>query len=179
MNFEQRIINLIDADKLRKRALLAVNELNVADWLIAAGYVRNLIWDDLYHTRAELNDIDVIYYCHKDISEQRDKLLEQQLFEIEPNLPWSVKNQARMHIKHDSAPYKNTKDAMGFWPEKQTCIGVKLDKNSRIEVHHCFELNYQFNGFISHNTRCSEEVFNSRILSKGWLTTWPALKIEA
>ena len=101
------------------RALRAVSTLALPDWLIAAGFVRNIIWDSVYAKQTALNDIDVIYFCTEDRSAARDLLLEQRLRAVEPDLPWSVKNQARMHRKHGDAPYKNTVDAMRYWPEQQ------------------------------------------------------------
>jgi uncharacterized protein len=178
MSYEQRIIELIKSDELRMRALRVVKTLDLPDWLIAAGFVRNLVWSNLFGNDALLNDIDVIYYCTSDKSEERDFKLERQLYSIEPELPWSVKNQARMHLKHGDTPYANTVDAMGYWPEKQTAIGVMLDTNEDIVLRHRFDLGLQFNGQIDHNPERSVGVFKTRVASKGWLTSWPALKVK-
>lgn len=48
MSYRQRIVELIEADALRMRALRAVRTLDLPDWLIAAGFVRNLVWDNLF-----------------------------------------------------------------------------------------------------------------------------------
>ncbi|TQV87966.1 nucleotidyltransferase family protein [Aliikangiella coralliicola] len=159
-------------------ALTSLRTLNLPDCYIAAGFVRNLIWDYLFSVKSSLNDIDVIYFCPRDISEQRDKKLEEQLSEIEPSLPWSVKNQARMHIKNGDRPYKNSLDAMSYWPEKQTCIGVRLNHNDELILAHCFSLSEQFNGKITFNPKRNIQVFRNRISRKTWLKTWPDLVIE-
>lgn len=177
MNQKQRIVKLIESDPFRMRALLVVASLNLPDWLIAAGFVRNLIWDDCFNTQTHVNDIDVVYYCREDISGVRDELLEQQLKAICPEYPWSVKNQARMHIKNGDDPYKDTLDAMRFWPEKQTSIGVKLDSDGGVEVRHCFELDIQFRGVITRNPARSKEIFERRVSTKGWMETWPELTV--
>lgn len=178
MNQKQRIVNLIENDRFRMRALSVVRSLNLPDWLIAAGFVRNLIWDDCFNKQTHVNDIDVIYYCREDMSCARDQLLEEQLKGTCPEFPWSVKNQARMHIKNGDNPYKNTLDAMEFWPEKQTSIGVKLDKEGGVEVLHCFELDLQFSGEITRNPARSQEVFDRRVSSKCWVKTWPGLTLS-
>ena len=178
MSYEQRIIQLIKSDELRMRALHAVKTLELPDWLIAAGFVRNIIWGHLFGNSIRLNDIDVIYYCLSDSSEERDVILEEQLRSLEPELPWSVKNQARMHLKNGDAPYKNTVDAMGYWPEKQTAIGVMLDDNNHIVLRHKFDLDIQFNGQINHNPARSLEIFKERVTNKGWLTLWPRLQAK-
>jgi len=193
MSYEQRIIKLIESDPVRMRALRAARSLDLPDWLIAAGFVRNLVWSNVFEGvfesvfesvsetkfqgEAALNDIDVIYFCISNTSEERDKDLEGRLRELEPGLPWSVKNQARMHLKNGDAPYQNTLDAMGHWPEKQTSIGVMLDSNDSVSLQHCFELSLQFRGTINHNPARSVEVFNKRVSEKGWLKIWPGLQV--
>ncbi|MGH1370472.1 MAG: nucleotidyltransferase family protein [Cellvibrionaceae bacterium] len=178
MNQEQHIINLIECDSLRMRALRTVKSLDLPDWLIAAGFVRNLVWSNLFGNDAPLNDIDVIYYCALDVSQERDSILEQRLHSLDPELPWSVKNQARMHLNNGDAPYTNTLDAMGYWPEKQTAIGATLDANDEVVLRHRFDLNFQFNGKIDRNPARSIGVFSARVAAKGWLELWPELQVN-
>ena len=178
MSHEQRTINLIEADELRMRALRAAKSLRLPDWLIAAGFVRNIIWSSIFSNDVELNDIDLIYYCTSNVSAERDSELEQELLSLEPELPWSVKNQARMHARNMDAQYKNTLDAMAHWPEKQTAIGVMLDQDNNIVVKHSFDLALQFNGQINHNPAMSVNSFKERVASKGWLKIWPALEVK-
>jgi uncharacterized protein len=63
MNHERLVIELISSDITRMHALHAVASLRLPDWLIAAGFVRNAIWDYLFDKKTPLNDADVIYYC--------------------------------------------------------------------------------------------------------------------
>ncbi len=108
MSDEQRIIEWVKSDELRMRALYAVRVLDLPDWLIAAGFIRNLVWDNLFGKKTGVSDIDVIYFCRSDISAERDLSLEKRLRLLEPSLPWSVKNQARMHLRHGDSPYQST-----------------------------------------------------------------------
>lgn len=178
MNYERHIIGLIANDDLRMRALRAVRVLDLPDWLIAAGFVRNKIWDSVFNTNTQLTDVDVIYFCTADISAERDCTIEQRLLELEPNIPWSVKNQVRMHHKNGDQPYRDTLDAMRYWPEQQTSIGVKLSEDDNIVLQHCFDLHVYFDGHITRNPARSIETFRERISSKEWLAKWPLLKIE-
>jgi len=60
------IVELIESDKLRLNALACLRLLDLPECYIAAGFVRNLIWDSL-HQKLEptrLNDVDVIYPNH-------------------------------------------------------------------------------------------------------------------
>ena len=179
MHSQQRIIKLIQADPLRVEAIKAVSSLKLPDWLIAAGFVRNLVWDSVFFTSSVLNDIDVIYYCARDKSEERDEYFEQKLRHAIPKLPWSVKNQARMHTRNKHSAYKSTFDAMSYWPEKQTSIGTFVSENGAMQIKHCFELNYQFNGRVDFNPKSRRDIFIERHFEKAWDKRWPGLIIEA
>lgn len=178
VNYEKKIIELIESDSLRMRALHAVQTLGLLDWMIAAGFVRNKIWCSIYGNEVALNDIDVIYYCSADDSQDRDAAIEKQLRSLEPDLPWSVKNQARMHFNNGDLPYINSLDAMSHWPEKQTAVAVMLDDIGQVVVKHSFPLELQFNGMINHNPARKIEIFKSRVEKKGWLKIWPQLHLK-
>ena len=59
-----RIITLIEKDELRVKALDCVRQLNLPHCYLAAGFVRNLVWDHLHQklVSTPLNDVDVIYF---------------------------------------------------------------------------------------------------------------------
>lgn len=177
MNDYLRIIKIIESDPARMKALRAVQRLDLPDWLIGAGFVRNAIWDNVYNQTTKINDIDVVYFSKRSTSEDQDLVFEKQLKNIEPSFPWSVKNQARMHLRNKDQAYKDTLDAMQHWPEKQTSLGVMLDHNNII-IKHCFDLSFQFNGKINRNKKKAIDVFENRIREKQWQKIWPSLQIE-
>lgn len=81
MNQQQQIIQWINADSYRMQALSIARELGLHQWCLAAGFVRNLVWDQLHghRTPTPLNDIDLVYFDKQNISEQHDLQLEAQL----------------------------------------------------------------------------------------------------
>ncbi len=172
------IIRWLHADTFRMEALQAVSRLNLPDWLIAAGFIRNLIWDKQHGTSTSLNDIDIIYFDNNNIAAANDFVYEATLNKMILGLHWSVKNQARMHLQNGDQPYRSTLDAMHYWPEIQTAIGAKLDKNGNAKVLHSFALENYFNSSISYNPVREIKIFNDRINSKGWLTTWKNLRVK-
>ena len=178
LSYEQLITSIIEKDPERYLVLETVRSIDLPDWLIAAGFVRNAVWDYIYGIKTDLNDIDVIYFCSLDISIERDIEIQKSLLALEPKLPWSVKNQARMHYKNGDAAYSSSKDAMSYWPEKQTSIGVKLDDQNVIEVQHCFDLALQFSGKVNHNPNREKHIFKKRVMQKSWQGIWPKLEIE-
>ncbi|MGI2260057.1 nucleotidyltransferase family protein [Shewanella sp. GXUN23E] len=147
-------------------------------WL-AAGFVRNLVWDRLYReTALPLNDLDVIYFGQHNLLSQYDRQLELQLGAIAGELPWSVKNQARMHVRNGDRPYHSVLDAMSFWPERQTAVAVRLNANNELELISAFGFACLFDGGISHNIKRERQLFLQRIAGKGWLDTYPGLSVE-
>lgn len=177
---QQKIIEWIRQDDIRMQALLAVQTLGLNDWCLAAGFVRNLVWDRLHgHERSTaLNDIDVIYFNQDDRSPERDHEYEQRLNALMP-LPWSVKNQARMHLKYDRAPYTSSSDAISYWVEVETAIGATLDNNGELALIAPLGVESLFNYTISANPRHGKpDVLLARAHEKGWTRRWPGLSIK-
>ena len=129
INTEKDILTLIQQDIWMMNLLNAVSSLNLPDWWICAGFVRAKIWDELhgFDERTPTPDIDVIYYDPSTIDEKVEKKYEKALIELLPTIPWSIKNQARMHIANNSPPYSSAADAISKFPETATALGVKLD----------------------------------------------------
>lgn len=182
---EKDIIQLIDNDKWMMDVLKAVEKLNLPDWWIGAGFVRSKVWDHLhnYTKRTPLPDIDVIYFDSGNNSEETEKNIERKLAQILPGIRWSVKNQARMHILHNRAPYKNSTEALSQWAETATCVGVKID-NNELSLTAAYGISDLVNLIIRpipdydriYSHRLS--TFDQRYKSKNWLKKWPKLKVQ-
>ncbi|WP_243637423.1 nucleotidyltransferase family protein [Parashewanella curva] len=178
---QRQITEWLYQDPSRVRALEVAEQVmqaqGIKDYLLAAGFVRNLVWDKLHSKEliTSLSDIDVIYYEANELSEDKDKSLEAMLNE-QLRLPWSVKNQARMHIRNGDNPYVSIIDAMSYWPEKETAIGVRLE-NNEIVVQSAFDLQSLFSLEVTYNPKRSLSAFNQRVKSKHWLLTYPKLTV--
>ncbi|RDW20257.1 hypothetical protein CWR48_06040 [Oceanobacillus arenosus] len=180
-----KIITLIKEDEWMMEILLAAKSLNLPDWWICAGFVRSKIWDVLHNfsERTPLPDIDVIYFDSKNIDEIEEKKFEEMLIKIMPNIPWSVKNEARMHIKSNMPPYSSSVDAISKFPETATALGVKLDsKNNVILVAPCgisdvINLEVKPTPFFAED-KLRVEIYEDRIVQKNWKSIWSNLKVE-
>ncbi len=175
----QQTAKWILKDRYRINALQAARDLELSDWYLAAGFVRNLVWDKLhdYEIRTPLNDIDLVYFDKNNLDEAIERKSISKLKEI-CNLPWSVKNQARMHLPNNDSPYRSTEDAMRYWPEIETAIGVKLNYDGEIELVAPFGLNALFSKTITINSnKPKPAIFKQRIEKKSWLSCWPNLTI--
>ncbi|MBP5980202.1 MAG: nucleotidyltransferase family protein [Halomonas sp.] len=179
MNHTAQLEQWIAQDKKRMEALYVAAEMGLSDWCLAAGFVRNLAWDKLHGVSipTAFNDIDLIYFDPSDISEARDRHIEKRLKQI-ADLPWSVKNQARMHVRNLDQPYTSTADAMSYWVEVQTAVGAKLDDNGEVTIIAPFGVEPLFDFTITLNARRPKPLdFKRRIAEKRWLEIWPQLKV--
>ena len=174
-----RIIELIKQDELRLRALDCVRQLNLPQGYIAAGFLRNMVWDHLHQNPpTPLNDVDVIYFDNNETDSKTYKRYESELSQLMPELNWQVRNQAKMHKRNADNAYLDIIDAMSYWPEKETAIAIKKKDDDRFECVSAFGLDSLFQLQITYNPKRSIDTFNNRIKSKQWLHHWPNLKIS-
>ncbi|EGM70649.1 nucleotidyltransferase family protein [Shewanella sp. HN-41] len=189
LELQARLLEWIIQDSERSRVLQLAAQCAAAytlpQWCLAAGFVRNLVWDRLHGFESSpLNDIDLIYYCPLDTRPERDRAIEAYLYRLAPELPWSVKNQARMHLKNRDAPYISCLDAMAHWPELETAVGICYSPNgltcadsikSPYMLITPFGLQSLFALKLSPNPRRALAVCQRRIAAKGWLSRYPLL----
>lgn len=181
---EEDIIALIREDVWMMKLLIAAKTLNLPDWWICAGFVRSKIWDTLhgFSVRTIIPDIDVIYFDPTNIDELEEKQLEVKLKSIVPDIPWSVKNEARMHIRNNVAPYTSSADAISRFPETATALGIKLDERENViltapcGICDAISLVVKPTPFILENKNLSG-IYNERIIKKDWKSTWHKLTV--
>ncbi len=115
------------ADTRRWRALDVVKALDLPDSWIAAGFIRNAVWDHLHQiaSSAPKGDVDVIWFDRDRADLGEDRRLEAALQAAEPPIAWSVKNQARMHTRNGDLRYTSATDAIRHWPETATAVAVR------------------------------------------------------
>lgn len=182
---ELDVLKLIENDEWMMKILTTVSTLNLPDWWICAGFVRSKIWDTLHgHSmRTPLSDVDVIFFDNQVLDEAEKKRLEQQLHAILPNEPWSVKNEARMHVANKITPYRSSKDAISKFPETATALGVKLDKQGNLQL----AAPHGIKDVVSMEVRPTDffvqdeermKVYEHRVLKKDWKSTWRNLVIH-
>ncbi|MCM3109825.1 nucleotidyltransferase family protein [Lederbergia lenta] len=180
---EEDIIKAIREDEWMMNLLKAVKTLNLPDWWVCAGFVRSKIWDVLHNfsSRTPLPDIDVIYFDSKIVDELEEIKMEEKLKSIVPNIPWSVKNQARMHIKSNMSPYSSSIDGISKFPETVTALGVKLDENEDIKLTAPWGIidvvNLEVRPTPFYDTKDRMKVYENRVRKKAWNKTWGMVKI--
>ena len=181
---EEDIIKIIQQDKWMMELLNTVSSLDLPDWWICAGFVRAKIWDELhgFDERTPTPDIDVIYYDPSTIDKKVEKKYEEALGKLLPTIPWSVKNQARMHIANNIPPYSSAVDAISKFPETVTALGVRLDEenNLKLTAPHGIKdvLNMKVEPtpyFIESKDRML--IFRKRLRNKNWQAIWNGIQV--
>jgi hypothetical protein len=176
----ERLRSILGADPFRLRILTMVASLGLPDCWVGAGFVRNAVWDRLhdYGVATPVGDVDVVWFDGASAGADLDRDIEAQLRALDETTAWSVKNQARMHMRNDDLPYRSVTDAMRHWPETATAIGVRWD-HGIIRITAPFGLDDLFDLVVRPTAPFQGEkhqIFLDRIADKGWRERWPKLR---
>lgn len=174
----QRLIELLQQDAQRLQILHCVAQLDLAECYVAAGFVRNMVWDHRHdYPPTPLQDVDVIYFDAAEVDPASASRYQAALLRQLPGVNWQVKNQALMHQRHGDAPYRSCLDAMSYWPEKETAVAVRITAERHMEVISAFGLESLFALQLTHNPRRAVDTFCGRVRAKRWLQQWPELQL--
>jgi len=177
---ERVLRELVAADAWRMRVLRTVRALDLPDWAIGAGFVRSRVWDWLCgDAQATVpTDIDVLYFDRADLAASRETVLEARLNAALP-APWSVTNQARMHVDNDDAPYASTADALRHWLETPTAVAVRLTADDGLDILSPWGLDDLFTMTVrpTPSGRSKLGIYRRRIADKQWAGRWPAVRV--
>lgn len=184
MKTEEQILSAIANDDWMLKVLRAAATLELPDWWVCAGFVRSKVWDVLhgYAVRTPLGDIDVIYYDHQNMDEELEKEFERRLNQFMPGLPWSVKNQARMHEVNDLPPYRSSVDAISQFPETATALGVKVAESGKLELTAPHGLKDLIDLKVCptpafENDERLMKIYRHRLATKQWPWKWPQVTV--
>jgi hypothetical protein len=174
------ILDSIRADPWMMRVLSTAAALDLPEWMIGAGFVRNKVWDHLHgfaNAEVQTADIDLIYFDPADLRESTEKDYDRQL-RAACDVNWSAKNQARMHQVTGDLPYKSAADGLAHWVESATCVAVTLqDGTLRLIAPHgtgdLVRLIVRRSPAFKGGIRTMQE----RVASKRWLEKWPRLQL--
>ncbi len=178
---EQGISKIIKQDKWMMDVLCAAEKLQLPDWWIGAGFLRNKIWDYIENKPSEsTRDVDLVYFNSKDTKPETDWAYDDRMKTDYPYAEWEIRNQARMHSVNGFSPFKSTADGIFHWTETATCVGVKIE-NETLSYLFCYGTDDLF-GLVARPTSFfnNEEMiktFHGRIEKKQWRQRWPDLKV--
>jgi hypothetical protein len=185
--YRQELIHLIRSTPWLMSILETVRWCNPPEWLVGAGVMRNLVWDHLhqYQTPTPLADVDVIFFDPQDVRPERDRMVQQQLAQQLPRVPWEATNQAAVHLWYEdvfgfSVPaLHSSEEAVGTWPETATSVAVRLLATDEISIVAPCGLTDLFNMVVRRNPRrVTREQFVQRLHSKQILRKWPRVQVR-
>ena len=184
--YEKEFTEIILSNDWFMEALKVVRDCNVPNWLVGGGVIRNIVWDSLhgYNIPTSLKDLDVAFYDSKDLSIERDKLIQEKLKNSQPNINWEVTNQAGVHLWYEECfgfkvnPLKSCEEAVSTWPETATCVGVRLMEDNSLIIVAPFGLEDLFKLILRRNkTRITQDIFLNRLKEKKISKNWPKVRV--
>jgi hypothetical protein len=170
---------LLDTPHLA-RALQALAELELPDAWIGAGALRDAVWDRAHGRAPSLpNDVDVAYFDAAAPDRAAEAGIAAALQARAPELPWQVRNQARMHRKHGHAPYPDTAGAVATWVETATAVAARLTPAGQVELlapHGLDDLLGLVLRPVPAQGRTAPD-FRARLAAKRWTARWPGVRM--
>ena len=182
MKNKQEILEAFRENSDMMAILTIIRNLGLKDSWLAAGSVRNFIWN-LLSDKSPFDhetDVDVIFF-DPDISYEETLSLEKKLRADFPQYQWELKNQVYMH-QHSphTAPYISSCDAMSKYPERCTAVGLRLNEESALE----FFAPYGLEDILSFQVRPTPYflenqdrmvLYRIRLSKKNWQEKWKNL----
>jgi uncharacterized protein len=165
-------------------ALAVARDVDAPDWLLAAGSIRNAVWDVLHDREPEPpRDLDVLFFDPADVTAAGDDAVEAALRAHEPELPWDARNQAGVHSWYpqrfgiEVEPFTCSADAVATFPEVASCVGVRLLPDDSFVIVAPYGLDDLLGLTCRHNpARAPHAVYEQRIADKGWRGRWPRVE---
>jgi hypothetical protein len=141
------------------------------------------VWDALSGFPFGTNspgDVDVAWFDPARADPRDDAAVEARLRALCPGLPWSVRNQTRVHRRNGDPPYAGTLDAIAHWPETATAVAARWTTGAGIELAAPWGLEDLLGLVLRPTPRFAADpakraVFEARRTAKAWQRRWPLL----
>jgi len=181
-DLEQRLESIVRGTPWLLRALDIVRSLRLPNWYLAAGSIRNTVWDALHGlTSSEpASDLDVIYFDAVKLNHGAEAILRDAV----PEYSWEVTNQANVHHWQSRAAareipaYGSISAAMASWPETATAVGVRLIDGETMEFIAPHGLADLFSLIVRPSPFVADlDAYSSRLRQKAWHLRWPRLRV--
>ena len=177
----EQLLSVLRAEPRRLALIRILGRAGIPGAWLAAGAIRNAVWDHLHGrpARPPDGDLDVIWFDENRVSVETDRVLEWRISALTPGQDWSVKNQARMHRGNGDTPYRSLEDAMRHWPETATAVAVR-PVEADLEILAPFGLGDLFALTIRPTPAFrygKQHIVAQRIERKSWLKRWPRLTL--
>lgn len=178
---EKDIEKLVASDKWMMDVLNTADALNLPDWWIGAGFLRNKVWNEIQGNKTQPpRDVDLVYFDAANVAPETDWAYDAKMMEEFPIADWEVRNQARMHYVNNFEPYSSTAEGIAHWVETATCVAVRLEMG-RLAFLYCYGsddlLNMIARPIPAFQKQPLFATFHDRVAKKQWRERWPNLQI--
>ena len=182
MKNEQDLLEVFRKNPDMMAILTIIRDLGLQDSWLAAGSVRNFIWN-LLSDKSPFDretDVDVIFFDPA-ISYEDTLGIERKLKENFPQYQWELKNQVYMHLHSPhTAPYTSSRDAMSKYPELCTAVGLRLNEDSTLELFTPYGLEDILTFQVSPTPHFLDDedrmkLYQERLSKKNWQEKWKNL----
>lgn len=180
---ELELVEYLISDPDMMAILSIIESLGLKDSWLAAGVVRNYIWNVVsgHSGFDKTTDIDVVFF-DPNMTYEQTLVIQEQLLSQYPKYQWEVKNQCDMHTHSpDTAPYQSARDAISKYPETCTAVALRLSCG-HLEVFAPYGIEVISSFIISPTphfqaSNARMKVYRERMAKKGWVEKWPQLNV--
>lgn len=158
--------------------LSTVRDVLGEDVWVTGGFLRETVWDAQhgFTIPSPLDDLDVVFFDKQQIDQERDKEMAQALHKKSPNVRWSVKNEARMHVASEEEPYISLLDAVSRFPETASALAARVDSDNVLHLIAPHGVDDLFDLVLRPTTTAKMSRVEERIAVKQWEQKWPKLR---
>lgn len=179
---ENDVAQLVSRDAWMMKVLRAADERGLPDWWIGAGFLRDRVWDAIEGNQvSKPRDVDLVFFDSRNVKATNDWAITDEMNICYPLATWEVRNQARMHTKDGSKPFRCTAEGIAHWTETATAIAVRLH-DGELNFLYCYGSNDLLHLIVRPVTVdgsvSSSALVQRRIADKQWLVRWPHLQIK-
>ena len=180
-NCWKRLATIVKSSELLMEGLAIARQLALPNWWIVGGAIRDVVWQGITNRpTGSICDLDLVYFDATSPSKDADDRLEDRLGSV-GGVPWSIKNQARMHIFDREVAYSCVEEAIFYFPETVSCVGIKMTAGGELIIINLFGfsdlLGMIFRPTPGYLRRASFSSFVERVHTKGWVDKWPELRV--
>lgn len=187
MDAELQLQGVIRSSPWFMDLLLTLRAVDLPQWWVGGGVLRDLVWDGLGlgFDPARVRDVDVAFFDPHDLSRERDQRADRQLRQLAPDIPWEATNQAAVHTWYGEhfgdhvAALESSVAGVLTWPETATAVAVKLVADGRMLVTAVpGGLDDLLSGVCRRNPRrVSVEEYRRRLARRDFVHRWSHIRV--
>jgi hypothetical protein len=174
------------ANPINKAILTRLAMLGIPDAWLVAGSVYQSYWNALSGRPPTdgIKDYDIFYFDPADLSyEAEDAIVTRAgLLFADLDALIDIKNQARVHLwyrqrfGYDYPPVASSREAIGRFPVRCTCVGLRPLPDGTLELHAPYGLEELTRGELRANHYCPDQK-GARAKAESYRARWPWLTI--